>query len=415
MKATLTLAPEGSTSSPRSPLRAVLATAAVAGLLALAGCGSSDDEEAADTTQTPTSEAEEATVDNRTVTTTYADGVLAAYDASIASATAMQAAIETLVEEPTDANLQAAREAWVAARDDYGPTEVFRFYNSPIDDADDGPEGQINAWPMDEAYVDYVEGDPDAGIVNGTEGFREITAQALREANEEGGETNVSTGWHAIEFLLWGQDTSADGPGDRPVSDYVDSEAAERRSTYLTVTTQQLLEDLASVRDEWAVDGGEYRAEFLSDPDQALENIIRGIGALNTGELAGERIAVALETGDQEDEHSCFSDNTNADVVNNIKGVRMVYMAEFPGVSGPSLHDLLTEANPELAEALRTKIDATLADAQAFPATFETMIAAEEGAPEREALVGVLTALEDLGAQLADAAEALEVTVNFEL
>lgn len=214
---------------------------------------------------------------------------------------------------------------------------------------------------------------------------------------------------------MWGQDTSDEGPGDRPVSDYADAETADRRLAYLQVTTQLLLEDLASVRDEWATEGGEYRELFLSDPDQALENVIRGIGALNTGELAGERIAVALETGDQEDEHSCFSDNTNADVVNNIKGVRMVYMAEFPGVSGPSLNDLLTQANPQLAEALRTKIDASLADAQAFPATFETMIAAQEGAPQREALVGVLTALEDLGAQLADAAQALEVTVNFEL
>ncbi|MCP9490103.1 MAG: hypothetical protein MSC31_09540 [Solirubrobacteraceae bacterium MAG38_C4-C5] len=397
--------------SQRPSPRARAAAAAVLAALLLGACGGSDDDGTASSTDsTPAQEA-----DATTVATTYADGVLAAYDASIESATAMQGSIEAFLEDPTDESLAAAREAWVAARDDYGPTEAFRFYNSPIDDADDGPEGQINAWPMDEAYVDYVEEDSDAGIVSDTEGFPEISAESLREANEEGGETNVSTGWHAIEFLLWGQDLSDDGPGDRPVRDYADDAMADRRATYLTVTTQQLLEDLTGVRDEWATDGGEYRALFLSDPDQALENIIRGIGALNTGELAGERIAVALETGDQEDEHSCFSDNTNADVVNNIKGVRMVYMAEFPGVTGPSLDDLLTEANPELAEALRTRIDATLAEAQTFPATFETMIAAEADTPENEALVSVLTSLEDLGPQLADAAQALEVTVNFEL
>jgi putative iron-regulated protein len=268
---------------------------------------------------------------------------------------------------------------------------------------------------MDEAYVDYVEGDGEAGIVNDVDGFPEITAEALRKANEEGGETNVSTGWHAIEFLLWGQDLSADGPGDRPVSDYTSSESADRRSTYLRVTTRQLLEDLAGVRDEWAVEGGEYRATFLSDPDQALENILRGVGALYVSELAGERMAVALETQDQEDEHSCFSDNTNADVVNNIKGVRMVYAAEFPGVSGPSIQDLLAQTDAELAGSLLQQLDATLADAQAFPATFETMIAAEPGSPENEAITSVVTAIEDQGALLADAAEALEVTVNFEL
>lgn len=394
---------------PRPP--ALLTTATICAVLALGGCGGSDDDDRnAETTQTP----EAATVDATTVSTAYADGVLAAYDAAIESATSMERAIEAFLTDPTEDSLQGAREAWVAARDDYGPTEAFRFYNGPIDD-DDGPEGQINAWPMDEAYVDYVEGDREAGIINDAQGFPEITAQALREANEEGGETNVSTGWHAIEFLLWGQDLSDDGPGDRPVSDYTSSQTADRRSTYLRVTTGQLLEDLAAVRDEWAVDGGEYRATFLSDPDQALENILRGMGALNVSELAGERMAVALETQDQEDEHSCFSDNTNADVVNNIKGVRMVYTAEFPGVSGPSIQDLLAKTDAELAGTLLAEIDATLADAEAFPATFETMIAGEPGSPENEAIAGVVTALEDQGALLSSAAEALEVTVNFEL
>ena len=59
--------------------------------------------------------------------------------------------------------------------------------------------------------------------------FPEITAEALTAANEEGGETNISTGWHAIEFLLWGQDLSATGPGARPATDYTTAPNAERR------------------------------------------------------------------------------------------------------------------------------------------------------------------------------------------
>jgi len=163
------------------------------------------------------------------------------------------------------------------------------------------------------------------------------------------------------------------------------------------------------------VQGGEFRTAFLADPDRALRRILRGIGALNSGELAGERMAVPFESKDQEDEHSCFSDNTNADVVNNIKGIRMVYLADFPGVSGASLHGLIAKQDPELANRLRSQIDATLAKARAFPATFETMIAAAEGSAQRKALEEVVTALEQQGDTLAAAAKALDVKVGFEV
>ena len=147
---------------------------------------------------------------------TYADGVHASYAASLASATAMDEAVDAFVAAPSDATLESAKQAWLDARDDYGLTEAFRFYGGPIDNEEDGPEGLINAWPMDEAYVDYVEGDPEAGIINDPATYPTIDAELLASLNESGGETNISTGWHAIEFLLWGQDLSEDGPGARP-------------------------------------------------------------------------------------------------------------------------------------------------------------------------------------------------------
>ena len=107
------------------------------------------------------------------------------------------------MEEPTAATLEAAKRAWLNARDDYGPTEAYRFYGGPIDNDDDGPEGQLNAWPMDEGYVDYVEARRTAGSINMVAEYPQITTELLIELNEAGGETNVSTGWHAIEFLLW--------------------------------------------------------------------------------------------------------------------------------------------------------------------------------------------------------------------
>src|SRR5688572_13448377 len=177
----------------------VLAAATV-----LAGCGGDD----------PSVSAER----KAAVAEHYADVVYAAYGASIASAESMQDAVERLLAAPSAARLQTARKAWLDARDDYVVTEPFRFYGGPIDDPQDGPEGLINAWPMDEAYVDYVSGDPQAGIVNDRKTYPKITEDVIVESNEQGGETNISSGWHAIEFLLWGQDRSKDGPGARPAS-----------------------------------------------------------------------------------------------------------------------------------------------------------------------------------------------------
>ncbi|MCB0972441.1 MAG: hypothetical protein KDA97_13125, partial [Acidimicrobiales bacterium] len=77
---------------------------------------------------------------------------------------------------------------------------------------------------------------------------------------------------------------------------------------------------------------------------------------LSAGELAGERIAVAYETQDQEDEHSCFSDNTMADVIGNAAGIRLAYTADWDGVDGTSLADVVAEVEPELGEALSSQL-----------------------------------------------------------
>jgi putative iron-regulated protein len=342
----------------------------------------------------------------------YADLVLDSYETSIASATAMQDSIQAFLANPNEDALAAARQAWLDARGDYSPTEAFRFYDGPIDNPEDGPEGRINAWPLDEAYIDYVEGAPDSGIVNAVDQYPEITSSVLVDANENGGETNISTGWHAIEFLLWGQDQSPDGPGDRPVSDFTDARNADRRATYLTLTTQLLLDDLGSVRDQW-VEGGTYRTGFLSDPDTAITAMMRGIGALSAGELAGERMAVAYETRDQEDEHSCFSDNTVADVAGNTGGVRMVYLAE--GSDGPSLSELVAAVDPELDSALRAQLDESASLVAAFPATFEAMIAAPDGDPARAAFLAALESIEEQGRMIARAASALGLTITVDV
>ena len=383
-----------------------------------AGCGDDEGDAASDDTGEDSGDSGEATVDAadlEAVATTYADLVFAGYSDATTGAEDLGTAIEAFLSAPDDATLEAAKQAWLDARDLYGPTEVFRFYDGPIDNPDDGPEGQINAWPLDEAYIDYVDGDPTAGIVNDAAGVPEITTETVVAANEVGGETNISTGWHAIEFLLWGQDLSDAGPGARPLTDYTTSPVAERRATYLRTLSELLVADLTSVRDEWAPDGGAYREEFLADPDQAVSDLLRGMGALSAGELAGERISVAYETKDQEDEHSCFSDNTHNDILGNAAGIRMVYLADHPDVDGTSLSEVIAEIDPELDEQLTGELDASVGFAEGLQAPFDQLILGDDDAPGRVALLELIESLQGQGDTIAEVASLLGYQISLEI
>src|SRR5690606_19649365 len=209
--------------------------------------------------------------------------------------------------------------------------------DGPIDNADDGPEGMINAWPLDEAYIDYVEDDPSAGVIN--DGTTTIDAETLMSLNEQGGEENIATGFHAIEFLLWGQDQSATGPGERSYQDYlVSAEASaphgDRRAQYLTVTSGLLASQLGDLAAAWGTSAG-YRTEMVAaDPADGLRRILTGMIVLSGFETGGERLQTALDSGDQEDEHSCFSDNTHRDMVQDVQGVQNVWLGSYTRTDG---------------------------------------------------------------------------------
>ena len=345
----------------------------------------------------------------------YATSVHALYAQSLTSARVMDAAIDAFVANPTPATLEAAKRAWLHARDDYGPTEVFRFYGGPIDNEEDGPEGLINAWPLDESYIDYVDGNPAAGIINMPDEYPTIDADLIISLNEEGGEANVSTGWHAIEFLLWGQDMDAVGPGARPVEDYTTADNAQRRATYLAVSSDVLLTHLQDMVDAWAPGQANYRADFVAMPaDEALANIITGAGALSAGELAGERINVAYSERSEEDEHSCFSDNTKADIIGNAIGVRMVMTGDYGVTSGPGVIDLFAAQNEALAGQLTDQLARSVYLARQIPDPFDQHLT--ESAPDsgagRQAVLATIEALEQQADSIVQGAAGYGLTIN---
>ncbi len=333
----------------------------------------------------------------------YAKIVLASYEDSYDAALVMKQAIDAFLAAPTDAGFQACKDAWLAARVPYNQTDAFRFYAGPIDDAD-GPEGFLNAWPLDESQIDYVEGNAAAGIINATQ--PEITTQTLVYLNELFGETSIFTGYHAIEFLLWGQDKSASGPGARPYTDYVIGAGGtaahqDRRRQYLLVATELLLENLAQVRDEWLFDAV-YTQEFLnSNPTKTSMGLLfTGLKEFTKTELSGERMFVAVDTKDQEHEHSCFSDNTTNDLKMNLLGVKNVYFGTYKKVdgntlSGTSFSDIAEKIDRAKADALRAAFSDAEEKINAIPVPFDQTIV-NNPSPVSAAIAAVHTLSERL-------------------
>lgn len=380
---------------------------AAAGLVFTA-CNNDDDSSSTSVTKT-------------NVVANYAKIVSQNYQDALDDANDLETAINTFTTTPTAANFDAAKAAWKTARESYGTTEAFRFANGPIDNDQEyeAPEGLINSWPLDEAYIDYVNDsnspDYEGGIINRPVDYPTITKQLLVDLNTAEDEKSISTGYHAIEFLLWGQDLTAPEenlPGQRAYTDYTTAANADRRKAYLNAAADLLTDNLTYLVDLWK-EGGSYRATFLAlDKDEALSNIYLGIVTLASSELPIERMSVALENGDQEDEHSCFSDNTHRDIALNLKGVINVYKGEYGDISGPSLEDLVKKASNDQYESTNTAITAAQSDVAAIRTPFDWAIVdgptSTDGVKVKVAYLQIIS----LSQELLAGATAIGVSVN---
>ena len=349
-----------------------------------------------------------ATVANpETVVQNYIALAQAKYGDSLATAESLEKSIHQFLSEPTEEALIKAKEAWVAARVPYQQTEVYRFGNAAVDDW----EGKVNAWPLDEGLIDYVdtsygqESDEnpfytaniianssmtiggevvDASIIDSN-----FLSNTLHEVDEV--ESNVATGYHAVEFLLWGQDLNGTSPGagKRPASDYSVSGCTggncERRRAYLSAATSLIVKDLKDINASWKVGGEAYEQLTAKGPAGGLSTMLTGMGSLAYGELAGERIKLGLMLNDPEEEHDCFSDNTHWSHYYDAKGIRNVYMGSYVSstgerTQGASLSQLVIQTNPALDAKMKSALETTesamqtMVDEAAKGNTFDVLI-----------------------------------------
>lgn len=326
----------------------------------------------------------------------YADMALAKYEDSLTTAKALDAAVDVLIARPSQETLDAARSAWKASRIPYQQSEVYRFGNPVVD----AWEGRVNAWPLDEGLIDYVDpaygtesdsnpyyvadviANPSATINGETLDMSELTPDSIAGLQEAGEvEANVATGYHAIEFLLWGQDLNGTGPGagNRPYTDYDPANCThgncDRRAAYLKAATDLLVADLEEMVANWQP-GGAAESVVMGDPKVGLRAALTGMGSLSYGELAGERMKLGLILHDPEEEHDCFSDNTHASHLNDAVGIASAYTGRYTRVdgtqmTGPSISDLVAAKDPALDAEMRGKLDVTLAAMNAMAARAE--------------------------------------------
>ncbi len=344
---------------------------------------------------------------------TYADIAYAAYVDALRGADTLERAASQLVAQPSTETLAAAKQAWISARAPYVETEVYRFYDGPIDQV----EGFINSWPIDENYVDSDDPNLPPGVIQDVQTYPELDESLLTRLNLSQGETSVSTGYHVIEFLLWGQDTSASGPGNRTYAAFLgtaNNSMQARRGRYLLLACKLLRAHLAQVAEAWKPETpANFRAHFLQLPvHAALGLAFKGMGSLSGPELSGERLTVAYETKDQENEHSCFSDTTHLDLVGNAVGIENVCLGRYRArvgaqVEGLGLCALVRSVARAQGEQLKAQIRESVRAAKAVPAPFDQAILGSDNSPGRVAVALSIRALQTQTQTLVKAAASL--------
>lgn len=342
-----------------------------------------------------------------TVLRTHTQRAEALWQQSASTAHTLQDAVTALVDAPSPEALELAKTQWRAARWAYSQAEVLRYQNGPIDHPETGVEHELNSWPLDEGFIDSTTDNPEGGLVNNVTQFPELSIELLRSQNTAAGEESISTGFHAVEFLLWGQDTAAEGPGQRPVSDFIDAPNADRRRQYLALSTELLVDQLQGLSTAWE---GSHRTEFLQQsPDISLKGIWTALVMLSGDEMAGERMAVAFETKDQEDEQSCFSDNTLADLRGNMRGIQRIYSGDE---LGPGLMPLVKQRDATLAVGIQGKIASCTQYLELIPEPFDQSIVAAADSEAHQSVDQAITCLEDLSSMLSGAAVQLGLNVQ---
>jgi putative iron-regulated protein len=340
--------------------------------------------------------------EKRAILTAYRQQAYAVYDDAYMAAKELYAAASDLQKSPSQTSLDKARQAWRQARVPYSQSEALRFGNWFVDDWEKG----VNSWPLDEGFIDYVNENYQASASNNWARANLMGAQHIIVAGRSvplnyivnkqlqmlesasGIESNIATGYHALEFMLWGQDKHgyASGAGERPWTDFSQDPSlcsngehlattiapCRKRGEFLQAQSMHVLSQLRDMRGYWAPGNGNAGARLQqADVNEGLSRILFGLLAMSAEELAGERMQVALMSNSPEEEQDCFSDDTHHSLWYNALGIENFYYGRYDGrnsiqLQSTSLAALASKYYPELARDIDAGFSETKAAMRAI-------------------------------------------------
>lgn len=315
-------------------------------------------------------------LDDSQVVMDYADQVIIpTYRLLARRAADLDAAASALAADPSDENLRAARDAWVATRLPWEQSEAFLF--GPVEAQ--GYDPAIDTWPLNRTDLQAV--------LDSDDEFSPAYVQALPQTQK---------GFHAVEFLLFGEG------GRKTAADLTD-----RELEYLTAMTADMASITSSLETSWTDgEGGQppFHDTFTSagDPSNTVypslsaagQEMVNGMSSI-CDEVANGKIAEPFDSRDPNKEESQFSENSLDDFQNNIRSVQNAYLGAVPAAdtSGASLSAWVAARDPDLDQELQQKIAGAIAAIGAIPPPFHDAITNSADADTIEA---AQTAIRDL-------------------
>jgi putative iron-regulated protein len=151
------------------------------------------------------------------------------------------------------------------------------------------------------------------------------------------------------------------------------------------------------VAEQWAPDRANYRASFAAlDTRDSAAHILTGLATLAGFEVAAERLATPLDSGSQEDEHSCFSDSTHVDILANVTGIADAYFGRAHDFQGVGIHTAIAAVSPEIAARIDEQLASSLKLARSMDHPFDRTLTTPPGSPRRAKVEALITSLQTL-------------------
>jgi putative iron-regulated protein len=123
---------------------------------------------------------------------------------------------------------------------------------------------------------------------------------------------------------------------------------------------------------------------------------------------------VAYDTKEQEDEHSCFSDNTHQDLLNNARAIQNVYLGKYGDLDVPGIDELVRERDPVLDQRMQSELAASIAALEAVPAPFDQAILGDDAALGRKRIATAIAALRTQTTTIVQVADLFGIQLNIE-